>query len=122
MIKTFRSIQVYFPFLQNLKYKIRFGKMKLLKNVHENDFNLMKWFQPNSEQVYVDIGSNRGEAMTSMIIMNKSKTNIIGFEPNLETFKRLEAYLSKEKTVVLFPVNSSFKSTVVFNQDPQLEK
>ena len=101
MIKTFRSIQVYFPFLQDLKYKIRFGKMKLLKKVHENDFNLMKWFQPNSEQVYVDIGSNRGEALTSMLIMDKSKTKIIGFEPNLETFKRLDDYLCKEKNVVL---------------------
>ncbi len=101
MSKIFRSIQVYFPFLQDLKYKLRFGKMKLLKRVHDDDFKLMKWFQPSSDQVFVDIGSNRGEAITSMLIMNKSKTKIIGFEPNFQIFKKLEGYLSKEKNVIL---------------------
>ena len=99
--KILRSIQVFFPYLQDLKYKLRFSKMRLLKKVHDNDFNLMKWFQPSSEQVFVDIGSNRGEAITSMLIHNKTKTKIIGFEPNLETFKRLEDYISKEKDVVI---------------------
>jgi FkbM family methyltransferase len=101
MNKIFRSIQVYFPFLQDLKYQIRFRKMKLLKKVHDNDFNLMKWFQPNPGQVFVDIGSNRGEAITSMLIHNKSDTKIIGFEPNFETFKKLENYVSKERNLMI---------------------
>jgi FkbM family methyltransferase len=99
MKKLFRSIQVFFPFLQDIKYKIKFTLMNTFKFVHEDDFKLMKWFEPNAKQVFIDIGSNRGEALTSMLLMNKSETKIIGFEPNFEVFKRLQNYISKRKNV-----------------------
>ena len=97
MNNIFSSIQTYFLILQELKYKIRFGKIKLLKKVHENDFKLMKWFQQNLGQVFFDIGSNRGEAITSKLIYTQSKTINIGFEPNFKAFKKLENDISKEK-------------------------
>lgn len=99
MKKLLRSIQVYLPFLQDLKYKLRFFIMNSAKKVHEDDFKLIKWFTPKADQVFVDIGSNRGEAITSMLIMNDLGTKIIGFEPNSATYKKLKSYISKREQV-----------------------
>ncbi len=78
--------------------------MKYCKSVHEEDFELMKWFTPKKEQIYLDVGSNRGEALTSMSIMNKFKTNIVGFEPNIEVYNRLYKYISKNKNIKIHNV------------------
>lgn len=110
MKKTLRSIQVYLPFLQDLKYKLRFGIMNSAKRVHEDDFKLMKWFSPQANQVFVDIGSNRGEAITSMLIMSKLGTKVIGFEPNFATYKRLENYISGNKNVVIHNIGLGNKN------------
>jgi len=75
--------------------------MNKLKRVHEDDFKLMKWFKPHVNQVFIDIGSNRGEAITSMLIMNKSETKIIGFEPNFEIHKKLKKYTLDKNLVVI---------------------
>lgn len=75
--------------------------LNVLQRVHEPDFKLMKWFSPSEDQVYVDVGSNRGEAITSMLIMNKTKTKIIGFEPNYETYKKLADYVANKQLVTV---------------------
>lgn len=102
MKKILRSIQVFFPFLQNLKYALRFQVMKKLGQVHEEDFKIMQWFRPGQGQVFIDIGANRGEAITSMQIMNQWNQEIIGFEPNEEIFERLKRYLAGHKNVRVY--------------------
>lgn len=110
MKKILRSIQVYLPFLQDLKYKLRFFIMNAAKKVHEDDFKLIKWFEPKADQVFVDIGSNRGEAITSMLIMNNLGTKIIGFEPNSATYKKLKGYISKREEVLIHNIGLGNKN------------
>lgn len=99
MKKILRSLQVYFPIIEDLKYKVRFSIMKVTKTVHEDDFKVVKWFEPHSGQVFIDIGSNRGEAITSIMNMSVSKTRIIGFEPNEIIYKKLKDYIGANNNV-----------------------
>ena len=78
--------------------------MKMRNIPHENDFNAIKLFKPNANQCYVDIGSNRGEAILSMLIMMQIKTNVIGFEPNPIVFKKLKKYFHKNGNIVVHNV------------------
>ena len=73
--------------------------MKLSKKPHENDFNALKLFKPLAGQVYIDIGSNRGEAISSMLIMGNSNIPIIGFEPNPLIFAKLNSYFSGNERI-----------------------
>lgn len=90
MRKYFRSIQTFFPFLHDLRFKIKLLLIRVSGKPHEYDFTALKYFKPEPQQVYVDIGSNRGEAITSMLVMSKTKNRIIGFEPNSLIFSKLK--------------------------------
>jgi FkbM family methyltransferase len=58
-------------------------------------------FKPNPDQVFVDIGSNRGEAILSMLITSKCTNNIIGFEPNPLIFNKLKNYFKRNPRVLV---------------------
>ncbi len=89
MRKYIRSIQTRFPFLQDTRYKLQFWYRDLKKMSHEKDFTLIKHFKPDTDEVFVDIGSNRGESIQSMHLFAKPQTRIIGFEPNPLIFNKL---------------------------------
>ena len=96
-----RSLQTLFPFLHDIRYKFKFYIMNLMRTPHEYDFKAIKLFKPDTNQVFIDIGSNRGEAILSMLIMTNSNTQIIGFEPNSLIFKKLKNYFNKNEDVVI---------------------
>jgi len=97
--KIFRSIQTRFPFLQDKVYLLRFYFMKLRKRPHEEDFNAISLFPSFSEHTFVDIGSNRGQAITSMLMMSTPDIKIIGFEPNPLIYTKLKNHFKKNKRV-----------------------
>ena len=101
MKKILRSIQTLFPYLHDVRFGLKFYFMKLRNTPHEYDFNAIKLFKPNANQSYIDIGSNRGEAILSMLIMTKVKTNVIGFEPNPIVYKKLKKYFIKNENIVV---------------------
>src|SRR5215213_5450437 len=71
--KLFRSVQVYFPFLQDLRFSTQRRLNRMLGKPHEHDFNLLKKFPGNNgELLFVDIGTNRGDAIMSMLTMHKN--------------------------------------------------
>ena len=101
MKKILRSIQTLFPFLHDLRFRVKFLIMKLGQKPHENDFNALKLFKPQGEQVFVDIGSNRGEAISSMLIMGNPEIPIIGFEPNPLIFAKLKSHFSGNERILV---------------------
>ena len=52
-------------------------------------------------QVFVDIGSNRGEAILSMLLVSGFKCSIIGFEPNPLIFGKLKKHYNSNERVTV---------------------
>lgn len=102
--KLLRSLQVFFPFLQGLKYRLRFAWMRFSRTPHEADFKAMAHLKPTHGQQLIDIGANRGEAITSMQIIVGNTYPIVGFEPNAVIFRKLKEYLARYENVKLHQV------------------
>lgn len=79
--KAFRSVQIYFPGLQDLRFRIQRNVRGLLHKPHEHDFEALVHlpYQPNA--LFLDIGSNRGDAIQS-ILMQRPDARVMAFEPN----------------------------------------
>ena len=99
MKKVFRSIQTLFPILHDARFSLKMMMIGITKNPHEEDFNALKLFKPKDDQVFIDIGSNRGEAISSMLATSKTAIKIIGFEPNPLIFDKLKSQFTKYKFV-----------------------
>lgn len=96
-----RSVQTYFPFLHDLRFKLKIEYTRFTKNPHEYDFRALKHFKPENNQVFVDVGSNRGESIASMLACSSGEHRIIGFEPNPFIFQKLENTFRKSSLVEL---------------------
>lgn len=102
MKKILRSIQTLFPFLHDFRFKVKFWMMSVRHVPHEHDFEAMKLFHAGVDKVFVDIGSNRGESILSMLLMNQTATHIVGFEPNPFIFDKLKSEFHKKKNIVVY--------------------
>jgi len=114
MKKLLRSIQTYFPGLHDLRFNIQFKLLRLFKKPHEEDFNAIRHFAPGKDDVFVDIGTNRGESLLSMDILHGNKNKIVGFEPNTHVFHRANKAVGYTHHIKVHNVGLS-------NQDGQLE-
>ncbi len=101
MRKHLRALQTLFPFLHDFRFSLKLLSIKIFKTPHENDFNALKMFNPDSTQVFIDIGSNRGEGIQSTLIFSKFSNPIIGFEPNPLIFNKLKDYFISNKRVLV---------------------
>ncbi len=99
MKKVFRSIQTLFPFLHDLRFYVKMKVISITHKPHEEDFEALAYFTPEISEVFIDIGSNRGEAISSMLACMKTKNNIIGFEPNSIVFSKLEKQFANNPRV-----------------------
>lgn len=109
MKKYFRSIQTLFPFLHDLRFYIEFLYLRLTRKPHEEDFEALKLLQAPSDKVFVDIGTNRGESILSMSLMNQSKNPVIGFEPNPFVYKKAIRAFKERKHVHIHNVGLANK-------------
>ena len=98
--KLFRSVQVYFPFLQDLRFSTQMKMNRMMGKPHEHDFNLLRQFPKGKELLFVDIGTNRGEAIQSMITMQKN-CKVVGFEPNPIVFAKTAKVYRNARQVTL---------------------
>lgn len=98
--KSFRSVQVYFPFLQDFRFSAQRTWNRMLGKPHEKDFNLLRHFSDNGSMQFVDIGTNRGEAIQSMLTMKKNCT-VVGFEPNPIVYQKTASLYKGSKQVTI---------------------
>lgn len=96
-----RAIQTHFPALHDARFRWKFSISKLFKNPHEVDFKALTLFNPKPSDLFLDVGSNRGEAILSMLIAPNFQNKIIGFEPNSLIFNKLQDYYKGEGRVEL---------------------
>lgn len=94
MKNVLRAIQTLFPSLHDLRFKTKFLSMKLSGAPHEEDFKAIRLFSPERSRLFVDVGSNRGEAITSMRMMSQAMPRIVGFEPNELVFEKLAHHVA----------------------------
>jgi FkbM family methyltransferase len=98
--KIFRSIQVYFPFLQDFRFSTQMKLNRMRGKPHEYDFNLLRHFPDKEQMQFVDIGTNRGEAIQSMLTL-KRNASVVGFEPNPIVFANTASIYKRAKQVKL---------------------
>jgi FkbM family methyltransferase len=96
--KALRSVQVFFPGIQDLRFKIQRKVREATGATHEDDFELLSVFCEFDHAQFLDIGANRGDAIQSMLL-KCPRANVVAFEPNpLLGSKLLDLY--KEDTRV----------------------
>jgi FkbM family methyltransferase len=82
--KAFRTLQSEFPSLKETKEVFYYKMRNALSIPHERDFKALKYIEPRSDRVLVDVGANQGQSIQSMSIYMPS-SYIVSFEadPNL---------------------------------------
>lgn len=81
VLKVLRAIQVYFPFLQDYKFRVKRSVRQWVHQPHEDDFKALSYFRCSSTNLFLDVGANRGEAIQSILMM-RPDASVIAFEPN----------------------------------------
>lgn len=97
MRKLFRSVQVYFPFLQDYKFMFQRKLRKVLNKTHEEDFEILPSLAIK-KKLFVDIGANRGEAIQSML-MRSPGASIVAFEPNRYLCEKLRSQYGLDRNI-----------------------
>ena len=99
--KIFRSIQVYFPYLQDYRFQFQRRLRNLLNRTHEKDFEVLSQLPHSSNNLFLDIGSNRGEAIQS-ILMRRPDAKIIAFEPNSYLIEKVKKLYKNDNRVEFY--------------------
>jgi len=107
MYKFLRSIQTLYPFLHDLRFELKFMIHRLKNEPHEEDFAALKYFNPEPDEVFIDIGTNRGESLLSMNIVHGEKNKIIGFEPNPHVYKKARKAFNNKEHITIHNVGLS---------------
>lgn len=81
LLKIFRSVQVYMPTLQDYRFGFQRTWRKALHRPHEEDFQILNLIPKSENNVFLDIGANRGDAIQS-ILMLRPDAHVVAFEPN----------------------------------------
>ncbi len=99
--RIFRSVQVHFPFLQDYRFRVQRNLRYLLDKTHELDFEVLSKLPQTGNHLFLDIGSNRGEAMQS-ILMRRPDARIIGFEPNVHLNEKVRKIYKNDHRVHIY--------------------
>jgi FkbM family methyltransferase len=99
--KLVRTLQVYFPSLQDTVYSLRRLLRTARKKPFEDDFQALRLFPDDGEsQIFLDVGANRGQSIDAIRIYRKD-SQIIAFEPNEFLYRKLvELYKYDKKTLI----------------------
>ena len=100
MSKMFRSVQVYFPFLQDYRFKVQRNLRKVLNKTHEPDFEIISRLPRRPNNLFLDIGANRGASIQS-ILMRRPDAKVIAFEPNSLLTTKINDLYKDDKRVVI---------------------
>jgi FkbM family methyltransferase len=99
--KIFRTLQIYVPFLHDLRFAIQRFVRALTDTTTESDFDALKLIPGMDNGLAIDIGANRGDTIQA-IKMRTTNTRVMAFEPNPLIFSRLNRIFKNRKDVKLF--------------------
>ncbi len=96
MKKLIRNILTFFPGLQDLRFATQKKMRSAFNSYYEEDYAHLHTFKGIDN--YVDIGANRGDTIHDVLRIFP-ETQIIGFEPNVALYNKLEKQLAGHKNV-----------------------
>lgn len=122
--KIFRNLQTLFPWLQELRFGLRTWIIKTFNKPPEDDFLLIQKFAPGEDQVFLDVGTNRGDMILCMMLNKKLNTKIIGFEPNGVIYARTanRSFIKDNPRVELLNIGLSSQAGKLTLYTPQYRK
>lgn len=96
--KLLRSLQIFFPFLQDARFAFERYRQKAGQRLVEPDFGALRLFDWGAAPLFLDIGANRGLATDAMRLLVPD-ARIIAFEPNPLLYRQLTRIYSAVTTV-----------------------
>ena len=119
--KMLRTMQVGFPFAEDLKFELVRFIRNVLRVPFEADFNALSLFPDLDGKLFLDIGANRGYATDSMLMKCK-RCHIHQFEPNHVLYSRLKNRYGRRDTITIHNCALGEKSEVRTLFVPQYKK
>jgi FkbM family methyltransferase len=71
---------------------------QFLNRTHEEDFEILPFLPQTKNNLFVDIGANRGAAIQS-ILMRRPESSVVAFEPNTFLVSKLEKLYANDARV-----------------------
>lgn len=99
--KALRTLQVNFPFAQDLRFSIQRAHRALTDTVCEPDFDALRLIPWLDNGIAIDIGANRGDTVQA-IRMRTHNMKVMAFEPNPLVYSKLHRMYKHIPDVKLF--------------------
>jgi FkbM family methyltransferase len=96
--KLLRSLQVFFPSLQDTRFALARYRQKIAQRLIEPDFAALRLFDWGDAPLFLDIGGNRGLATDAMHLL-VPEARIIIFEPNPLLYRQLTKLYNRTPAV-----------------------
>lgn len=96
MKKAIRTAQTFFPGLRGIKYDLQRYHRAIRRQPFEVEFSLLQKFFPKEDEVFIDVGANRGQSVQAIRLF-KPEARIVCFEPSSSEFAALERYVRGDK-------------------------
>lgn len=101
--KLLRSIQVFFPSLQDTRFALSRYQQKAARRLVEPDFAALSLFDWQETPLFLDIGGNRGLAADAMHLLVPA-ARIVVFEPNPYLYRQLTKLYTGNPSVTCMDV------------------
>jgi FkbM family methyltransferase len=98
--KLLRTLQVNLSLSQDTLYNLKRLLRKLNKTPFEVDFRALRLFPDSEEQIFLDVGSNRGQSIDAIRLYRKN-SKIIAFEPNKFLCEKLFELYKYDKKILI---------------------
>ncbi|HEY1719817.1 MAG TPA: FkbM family methyltransferase [Magnetospirillaceae bacterium] len=98
--KAARTVQNRFPVLASLKNRYYDYSRRYLRIAHERDFAIIALLPRSENDLFLDIGSNRGQSILS-IRAYRSDARIISFEPNPAIYRQTARHFAGDPLLTI---------------------
>ncbi len=109
--KAIRTAQNYFPALGETKNDVYHWSRKTFGLIHDADFNALAGLPQRYDDLFLDVGANRGQSILSMRRF-RSEAQIISFEPSPRIFRWLQSHFANEPGVRLANYGLSDRASI----------
>jgi FkbM family methyltransferase len=101
MKRILRSVQTYFPGLQDFRFGLHIRLLRALALPYRKEYLGVRAFHvPNA--LFIDIGANRGMSISTLRTM-KPDARIIGFEPNYHLVEKMRRLFASDGDIRIEP-------------------
>jgi FkbM family methyltransferase len=101
MKRTLRSVQTYFPGLQDFRFGLHMRLLRALALPYRKEYRGIRAFHMQNP-LFVDVGANRGMSISTLRTM-RPDARIIGFEPNYHLVEKMRRLFAGDADIRIEP-------------------